>query len=639
MTLLSAITIAVITVAPSDRMAMADRLFNRGAYKDARAEYAELLKNKELAEDELLYRFAECERALDRVDSARRTYGIILSKYPSSRHADRSRLMRALATQSTEEKVSELKLLDSDRVASDIRSAALYHIGVASGDESAFAKCIEISPNGKYAPYAKLRRAAALSASDDAKVRSSGVALFVEIADSGTPEFAEEALFMAANTSYRDKNYGEAASLLRRYMKSWPNGKHASDVRKTLAWCDYLQGRYADVISICGEGTTDDTAFLLASSYHLSGDADKAKRFFELYLEKYPQGRYRKDVDLPLARLSFTAAEKSGDLSKALDFARRAAAVSGLASDRLRVAWAYERCGISDEAEREYLAVATDFPGTPEAAEAMFRKALADLREERWSAADLALAEALGGKLDQRRRGEALYWRGVSAVRLDHAEEGSAFLKKAVDAGLGLDQSREARLLIADCDFNAGRIDDAKAAYKKLVREGAASRMSAAKTLSVGKLLFPSEESAICARALAKGEAAEWRQAGYALLGSVEEEAKSFAAAIEAYRKCLAEPCRTEDLPRAASRLGALEVANADWDAAESTLKRSVELNTDNVAARAEAYYHLAEVSVAKKDMKSAKAYATVVVTLFENTPWADKAEAILKTLPEEAAS
>jgi tetratricopeptide (TPR) repeat protein len=269
----------------------------------------------------------------------------------------------------------------------------------------------------------------------------------------------------------------------------------------------------------------------------------------------------------------------------------------------------------------------------------MFRKALADLREERWSAADLALAEALGGKLDQRRRGEALYWRGVSAVRLDHAEEGSAFLKKAVDAGLGLDQSREARLLIADCDFNAGRIDDAKAAYKKLVREGAASRMSAAKTLSVGKLLFPSEESAICARALAKGEAAEWRQAGYALLGSVEEEAKSFAAAIEAYRKCLAEPCRTEDLPRAASRLGALEVANADWDAAESTLKRSVELNTDNVAARAEAYYHLAEVSVAKKDMKSAKAYATVVVTLFENTPWADKAEAILKTLPEEAAS
>lgn len=639
MTLLSAFALAAIAVAPADRMAMADRLFNRGDYKEARAEYAELLKTGAMAEDELLYRFAECERALGRTDSARRTYGIILTRHPASRHADRARLMRALATQDAAEKASELKLLDSDRVSGDIRAAALYHLGVATGDESAFARCVEVAPDGKYAPYAKLRRAAALAASKDAETRAKGVSLFVEIADGGSSEFAEEAVYMAASSCYGDKRYGEASSLMRRYMKSWPKGRHAADAQKVCAWCDYLEGRYSDVIAACGDGDTDDTAFLLASSYHLSGDVARAKRTFEEYLEKYPQGRYRKDVELPLARLSFTAAEKAGDMAKALDFARRAAAASGLASDRLRVAWACERCGMGEEAEREYLAVATDFPGTSEAAEAMFRKALADLREERWSAADLALAEALGGKLDQRRRGEALYWRGVAAVRLDHAEEGAEFLKKALSAGLGLDQSREARLLVADCDFNAGRVDAAKAAYATLVREGAASRMSAAKTLSVGKLLFPGEESAMCAKALTKGESAEWRQAGYALLGAVEYENKSFAAAVEAYRKCLAEPCSTEDLPRVASRLGALEVANGEWDAAEATLKRAVELNKDSADARAESYFHLAEVSVAKKDMKSARAYATVVVMLFENSGWSAKAEAILKSLPEEEAS
>ena len=71
----------------------------------------------------------------------------------------------------------------------------------------------------------------------------------------------------------------------------------------------------------------------------------------------------------------------------------------------------------------------------------------------------------------------------------------------------------------------------------------------------------------------------------------------------------------------------------------EATLKRAVELNKDSADARAESYFHLAEVSVAKKDMKSARAYATVVVMLFENSGWSAKAEAILKSLPEEEAS
>ena len=98
----------------------------------------------------------------------------------------------------------------------------------------------------------------------------------------------------------------------------------------------------------------------------------------------------------------------------------------------------------------------------------------------------------------------------------------------------------------------------------------------------------------------------------------------------------MAENCKTEDLPRVAARLGALETANGEWDAAEVTLARAVELNADDVLARAESYLHLAEVSVAKGKIKNARAYATVVVTLFEGTPFAKDAEAILNAHPEE---
>ena len=99
----------------------------------------------------------------------------------------------------------------------------------------------------------------------------------------------------------------------------------------------------------------------------------------------------------------------------------------------------------------------------------------------------------------------------------------------------------------------------------------------------------------------------------------------------------MAENCKTEDLPRVAARLGALETANGEWDAAEVTLSRAVELNVDDVEARAESYLHLAEVSAAKGNSKNARAYATVVVTLFEGTPFRAKAEEILKSHPEVA--
>lgn len=636
MNLLSLLLIAAITVAPSDRLAMADRMFNRKAYSDAKAEYEALRGENVLPYDDLLYRLAECDRALGNNASARRSYGELLEKFPASRHADRARLMCALAG-TDDEKRSELRVLDSDRVAADIRSAALYHLGILNNDVSAFERCVSVSPKGRYAPYAMLRRASLLATSKDAQDRSKAIELLHEIALSGNGEFSEEALYLAATTSYGEKRYSNAATLLRRYMKNYPKGKHLRDAVSVCAWCEYLQGKYADTISLCGAGTTEDTAFLMAASTHASGDSAKAKPLFESYLDRFPQGRYRKDAELPLARIGFAEAEKDGDAPKALECAQRAAAISGSPSDRLRVAWAYEKSGSVDDAEREYLAIATDFPATSEAAEAMFRKALADLREERWAAAELSLAESLGGKLDPRRQAEALYWRGIASIRLGHEEEGIAHLRTALEKGLTLDQSREARLLIADCDYNSGKREEARQAYSRLIKEGAAARMSAAKTLAVGKLLFPGEEAEICAKALVKSDAPEWRQAGYALQGAVEEEAKSFAAAVDAYRKCMAENCKTEDLPRVAARLGALETANGEWDAAEVTLTRAVDLNTDDVLARAESYLHLAEVSAAKGNAKNARAYATVVVTLFEGTPFAKGAAEILAAHPEEA--
>ena len=93
---LSAFLLAAIAVIPADRLAMADRLFNRGEYAAARVEYAALSGEKSIPADEVIYRLAECDRALGKSAEARRGYGELLEKFPTSPRADRSRLMRAL---------------------------------------------------------------------------------------------------------------------------------------------------------------------------------------------------------------------------------------------------------------------------------------------------------------------------------------------------------------------------------------------------------------------------------------------------------------------------------------------------------------------------------------------------------------
>lgn len=624
MNFFAALLLAAISITAGDRLAMADRLFNKGAYQDALKEYKTIYRNDGSDKDDLLYRLAECYRALGSNVEARRIYSLLVKNFPASKYAHRSRLMAALAVENPVRK-EELLLLDSDSVPNDIRAAALYYIGVADNDAEKLSRSIKLDPKGKYAAYAKLRRASILATSGSAKEKRDAVQLLTDIAFGEDKEFAEDALYLAAATSYGDKKYREAGSLLHRYLKSYPSGKYRADVIRVCAWCDYLQGKYADALVLCQQLECEDTAYIAGAAHYALRENAIALAKFKDYLQKYPAGKYRSEAELPLARLEFTDAEASGDDSRLVDAAQRAVNLGSMPQDRLRLAWAYEKVGRLEDAIAEYNDLAEKHPGTKEATEAMYLKAMIDLREGRWNAADLALKEALAGSLDTRRTAEAKYWRGIAAVKLEHEEEGVALLKDALQLGLSLDMTREARLIIADFEYNRGNIETAQAEYRDLVANGAAARMSAKKAFTVGKLINSKE----CAKALIDSETPEWRQAGYSLLGSIEDGEKNYRAAMEAYRSAVEELVETDELPKTVLRLGVLETENGEFDKAEQTLVKAVDLNKDNVMARAEAYLNLAKVAVGKGDREKAGGYATVVATLFDKTPFAAEAERI----------
>ena len=630
--MINTILLFAIAVLPSDRMAMADRLFNSGKYEAAAVEYRALSGQEGIAADELLFRLAECDRVSGRTAEALKGYVELITKYPESGHASRARFLNAMGRTGLARR-KLLAELDSDRVDLETRTAALYHLGSEASDPAILEKCVKLAPKGKYAPYANLKYGTLLNDSEDPAVRRKGVEILLGLAF-GKSELADEALYLAAIQSYRDKKYGEAGSLFRRYRKNYPKGDHFDEALSMSAWCDFLEGRYADAAALCGEGKTDDLAYIRAACAYSTGDNETALKLFRKYLDDYPQGAYRADAELPIARMEFDSAVATNDFSKTIEIAKRGFGLSKLATDELRLAWAYEKAGKPIAAAAEYAQVVENFPGSPEAAGAMYLKAMIHAREDNWSAAELALAEAMAsGKLG-RRMAEATYWRGVAAMKLGHEVEGAGFLENAVAAGISLDKSREARLMVADFDYRSGRVEQAKAAYAKLVKEGACERMSAARILAVGKLV-EGENAETCARALTKGDTPEWRQAGWALLGDCETKREAYSAAIESYRKCLAENAKTEAAAGAALALGRLEFRAGEFDKADATLKKAIELNAANARVRAEAYVLLAKNAGAKGDWKSAVAYATVVTSLFDDEKLCAEAKKIIEEHPE----
>jgi len=626
----AALAAASLAVSAADRMAMADRLFNRGETKAARAEYVALKGVVGIDKCELAYRLVASASAAGDKAATRTEGAAFLSAYPSSPHADRVRLMRALAGTAAE-RAAELKILDRDGVPAAVRAEALFKLAEASDDVALYERAAKTDPAGRFAPYAMFRHARKLIDDGDKAVRRKGLAELVELAYCKDDAVARDALYTAATHSYREGRYGECSALLRRYRKLHPGDSRAADAARLEAKSELMDGKYASAVALSADESDETFVYVKAAASFRLELYDEARRLSRKYLADFPQGANRAAVELQLARLEFGDAAKAGDGKAAESAARRSLSVSGAAEDRMRVAWALEKNGETERAEEEYAAVARDCPKTALAADALYCRAFSLLRREKWQAAELSLAEALAsGKLPADRKSPALYWRGIAAYRSGHSAEAAPLLVEALAGGLAIDERREAKLVLADIDFAAGRTNEAAVAYAELVRQGALERMGAAKTLAVGRLLS-GEDAKACGRALAANKASEWRQFGYALIGDAEEADGNFTAAADAYGKCLAEKCVTEAAAPSALKLGLYFVRDGQPDEAEKVLKKAVDLNSGNGEARAAAYLGLAKAALLRGDGESARGYATVVVSLFENTPSAAEARGMLK--------
>ena len=579
---------ASLALAPADRLQMADKMFAKGLYAEAAQEYAALKGDRTVSADDITFRIAECNRLCGREKEALEAYdSLILRDIPAS-----------------------------------MRAVALYRLACAKNDISLFRMCEQTDPSGRYASFARLKRALLLAKTDRTAERREATGIFLELSMSSEKSIAEEALYAAATLAYGDKRWNEAAILFGRLIKTYPGTSRAKAATVPYAWSAFLAGRYTECMSACGDSETDDLFYLRASSMIALDRKKQGLEELARYLEVHPRGRYRASAETPVQRARFDAAAKKGDMAAAVQAAKLAAA-SGTASDALRLAWAHEKAGALDEARAEYRRIAAKWPKDPVAGEALFANALADLRAGNWNAGDLALEETLRRFPEFPRKNEALYWRGVAAMRLGHEAEGVLRLEEALKIGLSLDQIREANLLIADVEARTGKTAEAAERYSKLLASGAADRMAAAHLVSVMKLLAKHskwEPMLAGARALsARSQDAAFTQIAAVREGQALEGLARSDEAIDSYRVAMSIKADTEEMAAASLALGQLEFRKGEFAAAEKTLAEAIVRNAgpDGLKARAKAYRILADVCRAKGDNLKAKGYETVLKELF----------------------
>ena len=580
---------AALALAPADRLQMADKMFAKGLYADAAAEYAALKGERSVSADDVMFRIAECDRLIGREKHALEAYdALVVRDIPAS-----------------------------------MRAVAFYRLACARNDALLFLKCEQADPSGKYASFARLKRALVLAKSGKPQERREATGIFLELSMSDEKSVAEEALYAAATLAYGDKRWNESAILFGRLMKNRPGSKRAKDALVPYAWSAFLAGRYTECMSACGDSTADDLFYLRASSLIALDRKEQGIAELAKYLEAHPAGRYRAAAETPVHRARFDAAVKKGDIAVAVQAAKLASASSGSAADALRLAWAHEKSGATNEACAEYRRIASKWPNDLAAGESLFALALADLRAEKWNAGDLAFDELLKRFPEFSRKNEALYWRGVAAMRLGHETEGEKRLAEALKLGLSLDQTREANLLVADCQARSGRTGEAAKRYATLLKSGAADRMAAANLASVIKLLSASSEwEAVLAGARAlttRSQDPAFLQIAGAREGEALEGLARSDEALEAYRRALSVKADTAEGAAAALALGNLEFRKGQLDAAEKTLSDAIARNSgpEGLKARAKAYRILADLCRTKGDSLKAKGYETVLKELF----------------------
>jgi TolA-binding protein len=315
----------------------------------------------------------------------------------------------------------------------------------------------------------------------------------------GDSPVAAESALRAGEVLRRAKEYKAAAEQYQFILRKYPTGDYAGDAQAGLAWTQFAQG-----------------------------DFPAARASFQAVLAKYPQSKAAAEAPLRIADCYYSerkfgeAAGAYTQASKSPDAGIASEATYWLGMSRLELKSAAE-------ASAAFETLATKYPKSPFAQRGKVRLADALAQQGKTDAALEAYAQAIALDPNSAAAATASYARGVLLYSAKRVPEASEQFQQFVTKYPRSAQVADARLALAQCQFEAKAFRPALATLQPLTAPGAA-----------------------------KGDtlAAAWF-----LMGQCEARLNASDAAITAYKSCVDASPKGAYAPRALSALGALYTA------------------------------------------------------------------------------
>jgi len=122
---------------------------------------------------------------------------------------------------------------------------------------------------------------------------------------SKTPDYTWSILFYLGFIAYYLQNYPQSKEYFNRILADNPPAQRQASAKFGLAFLEFQQKNYLNVISLCEEILTQDknffdkesVGFLTAASYFYLGRRDIFDAYCSKMRESYPKGRYNAELD------------------------------------------------------------------------------------------------------------------------------------------------------------------------------------------------------------------------------------------------------------------------------------------------------------------------------------------------------
>ena len=461
--------------------------------------------------------------------------------------------------------------------------------------------------------------------------------------------------YVMATAYFQLLRYKEAAERYRAVASDPAAGSFAAKSWYQLALCAFRDGDFdaslAALARVLSEPQLrEDSLWLMAEAAAGKGDADIAVQNYRLLVSEYPSTKFGADPYYRLAhqlRLRESWLEASAYYLKLAElFPDSALAPKAVFASATSLSLA----GQGARALRDWDEYLKRFPEDDGVPEALYQKALEEIRQDRKVDALATLDRFAARFAASTRFADAQFWRG----QLLREKQSLADAEKAYRAALASNPTdefaRETKFALAQTLQLLERDDEAAAIFQELVSDPIRSKFTPHQFAWLSEHQYEKADYANAsktARALAAQTTdPAWAQTAHALNGRALLALKDEPAAKKSYEAAVALKIESRHLVESLLRLGDIEMRAHDPASAAQRYSRAARLASAPALAdyRVFAYRGLGDAALAAgtpAGKEDAARYYSTIAALYKNDelipPMMDKTISILEELDRHA--